>query len=239
MTRDTNLIYTGEDLKDNWFYNRYYYSNANSRYHSFQIVLNMLNQLHEQPTIVETGCQRLEEDLGGGMSTAIFAEYISRYGGKLISVDINPNSVSEGRKVLQKYSNVDAEILLYDSVGFLSGYHGECDLLYLDSYDYPYGEILNQYGGQTDIEEAMKTVRELSRDEILDRHMNIIRDCQEHCLNEYKAIEHKLSKRCILLIDDNQLAGGGKPRLLKDYLSNQDEWICLYDFQSSLWIREL
>lgn len=235
---ETDLIYTGGDL-DNWFYDRYYYAGVNSRYHTFQLVLNLLYQKHANPTIIETGCQRLKDDLGGGMSTSIWAEYIQRYGGKLISVDNSVDSLQAARRVLQEFSGIDVTLVHSDSVVYLEGCQEHCDLLYLDSFDYPIVKLCEIYGGHQDIDLTMKIMNQVGRDRFIDLHRDIILPCQEHCLKEFQAIESNLPLNCILLIDDNQLPGGGKPRLLKDYLWARNEWTCLLDFQNSVWVKEI
>jgi hypothetical protein len=61
---------------------------------------------------------------------------------------------------------------------------------------------------------------------------------QQHCLNELIAIEKNLTSNSIVLLDDNQLSGGGKPAKAKQYLIEKG-WTCILDLQSSLWVREL
>lgn len=207
---DTQLLYTGEDIKGNWFYNKYYYGGANSRYYTFQLALNLLHQRHKNPVIIETGCQRQEEDVGAGMSTSIFAEYIQRYGGSLITVDIDRIHLARAQSYVTKWPEAIITFVPMDSVSFLKQHQGQCDLLYLDSLDYPVGEN--------------------------DGNLAMQYAAQEHCLNEFLAIESKLPDNIILLIDDNQFGGGGKPKLLKEYLLSH-QWICLLDLQSSLWIK--
>jgi hypothetical protein len=238
---DKDLVWTGEDLKDNWFYNRYYYAGANSRYSTFHMCLNLLNQRHPNPTIVETGCQRLRDDLGGGMSTSIFTEYLYRHApeGSLISVDISHASLEAAKQCIAEWPNIDVTLVCADSVTYLKDYNGPCDLLYLDSWDYPYELFLNHFGGQEDVEAALEQTRQLTRGQALDMFGNLVLPCQEHALKEFLAIEDRLSETCILLVDDNQLSGGGKPRLLKDYLASKKDWINLFDFQASLWLRRL
>lgn len=189
---DDKLIYTGPDYKENWFFNDWYRSGGNARYWTWQVVLNLLNQTIQEPVIIETGCQRMEDDIGGGMSTKLFCEYISRYGGKLISVDINRRNLEMCAKWTQKY-DCDKQFIQSDSVEFLSNYSGEVDLVYLDSYDYP---IPFNQG------EALKA--------------------QTHNLNELIAIEPQLTETSIVLFDDNYLDGGGKPRLAKEYLRKRN-----------------
>ena len=206
-----DLIFTSADNDRNWFKSRYYYQSGNARYYTFQIALNLLRQCHENPVIIETGCQRQEEDVGAGMSTSIFAEYISRYGGKLISVDIVDEHLKRAKSYVSKWPAADVTMVRADSVGFLQQHQGSCDLLYLDSLDYPVGEE----GENLQLRDA----------------------AQQHCMNEFRAAQKNLETGAILLLDDNHLPGGGKPRLVKEYLLQQPEWLCVMDYQQSLWIK--
>lgn len=206
---DTNLLYTGPDHKHNWFYNKYWYNGANQRYFTFQIAMNLLNQLVENPVIIETGCQRQQEDLGAGMSTSIFAEYVSRYGGMLISVDNIREHLERAVSYVAHWDFIDFQPVLSDSVAFLESYNGPCDLLYLDSLDYPVGE----HQGDERLQEA----------------------AQKHCLAEFEAFTHNNEAKPLVLLDDNSLPGGGKPKLLKEFLI-ETGWTCIFDLQQSLWL---
>lgn len=208
----TDVIYTGEDHKTNWFFSRYYYTGGNSRYYTFQIAINLLRQRHTDPVIIETGCQRQEEDVGAGMSTSIFAEYVQRYGGFLITVDNDPIHLDRAKGYVSDLSKEQVFFIEMDSVQFLRDYNDRCDLLYLDSLDWPIAE----HEGNVEMQQK----------------------CINHCLNEFKAIEERLGDNTILLVDDNQIKGGGKPQLLKPYLIQKD-WICILDLQSTLWIKNL
>lgn len=210
METDTNLIYTSDEA-DNWFHKRYYYAGSNARYYTFQLCLNLLNQRTKDPVIVETGCQRQEEDVGAGMSTSIFAEFVHRYGGRVIAIDIIRAHLDRAKQYVQKWSKAKVQFVEADSVYALANLPVLPDLLYLDSLDYPIG---SQAGDVVRQEQA-----------------------QQHCLNEFLAIEDRLPKSTILLIDDNQLPGGGKPKALKSYLLTKG-WICLLDSQSSVWIQQ-
>lgn len=220
-----------------WFKNKYWYDGANNRFSTFQLSLNLLEKRFECPTIIETGCQRQKEDLGAGMSTSIFAEYIHRNNGNLIVVDLIQRHLDVATKCVESWPNVDIQFVCSDSVAFLKEYQGKCDLLYLDSYDYPIGQMWDAYGGRVDLPNAMKIVAARSHDELIQEFGGIIVPCQEHCLNEFKAIEGALEQDSIVLIDDNDFPGGGKPGLLKPYLEEQG-WTCLLDSQQTLWVKE-
>jgi len=172
-----------------------------------------MQQHIDSPIIIETGCQRQEEDVGAGMSTSLFAEYVERYGGHLVVIDNNPVHLARAISYTQKWPHASISFHESDSVSFLEEYKGKCDLLYLDSLDYPIAENLG------------------------DRDMQIA--AQEHCLKEFKAMEDRLGDSACLLLDDNQLGGGGKPILVKEYLLTQKDWTLLLDLQSSLWIKKV
>jgi len=206
-----------DDSSDNWLFKKYYYAGSNSRYWTFQVALNLLNQRVEHPTIVETGCQRQADDLGAGMSSSIFGEYCSKYNGRLYTVDLFPQHLEICKQCTLPFSDT-IEYVLSDSISWLREVKDiKADLLYLDSLDYPISP---------DGRSSVNPIKE--------------QEAQEHCLNEFLAAESsgKINSKTIVLIDDNQLPGGGKPRLLKEYLL-QSGWICLLDLQQSLWVKEL
>jgi len=235
---NTELLYTGDDCNDNWLFNKYYYSGGNARYCTTQLALNLLFQFTEKPIIIETGCQRQEDDIGAGMSTSIFAEYISRYGGRLISVDNNEHHLRIAEACVAQWSKSDMSFICSDSVRFLEKYKGSCDLLYLDSWDYPYVELANMYCAGKSFEFGVGVLKSMGRAKLLELHEDMITPCQEHAVKEFVGIEGNFGPQSLVLIDDNQFAGGGKSYLLKQYLLKQG-WLCLFDFQSTLWIKKV
>jgi len=228
-------VYTSDDA-DNWLFNKYYCGGTNFRYWSFQLALNILRQTRTAPVVVETGCQRLPDDLGAGMSTSVFGEFLSRYGGRLHTVDLYPQHLEICKELTAAFKD-SIEYISSDSIAWLLAGAVRADLLYLDSLDHPYGEMLEAYGGQENLEAAIAHVATLSHTEILKEHGEILAPCQEHCLNEFKAAESSgvVGSETLILIDDNQLPGGGKSRLLKNYL-HESGWICLLDLQQTLWV---
>lgn len=238
MDARKTLIFS-DDSTNNWLFKKYYYSGSNSRYWTFQAALNLLNQRSKNPIIVETGCQRMKDDLGAGMSTSIFGEYCHRHGGQLYTVDLIEDHLEVCQNCTTEYKGY-IQYVLSDSIKWLKEASvGSVDLLYLDSYDHPYGDLLNIYGGRSDINQAIETINNMGQDEILRLHGDLITPCQQHCLKEFKAAEEsgKVTDKTIVLIDDNQLPGGGKSRLVKDYLWKSG-WTCVLDLQQSLWIKE-
>lgn len=207
---DNSLLFAHDGTKS-WFRDKYYNNGNNARYWTFQLVLNFLNQTKNAPIIVETGCQRQKDDFGAGMSTSIFGEYVSKYGGKLITVDLVQNHLNICKECTQEWEQYITYIES-DSLKYLANYHGPIDLLYLDSYDYPIG--LTDW----DMQERINS--------------------QTHCVQEFLAIKDRLQPGTLLLLDDNMLPGGGKPLVLKEQiLMKDDSWLCLLDFQQSLWIK--
>lgn len=222
-----------------YYYSKFdkkYYINGMLRWPTFKLAFSILNQkFGSSPVIVETGCTRVENDWGAGMSTIIFGDYCKTYGGTLETVDLSKDNMSFCISATSEYKDF-IKYHVGDSVSFLKSYSGNpIDLLYLDSYDYPYGELLNIYGGKDNIDTAIKILDGLSEDEIVKRHGNIIADSQEHCVQELLAALPKMAGKHIILIDDNSLPGGGKSRTAKDILIDKG-YICLLDIYQSLWV---
>jgi hypothetical protein len=89
---------------------------------------------HGALTLVETGCQRADNDYGAGMSTMIFARWLDeRDAGRLVSVDNDPHHVGFARS---RHRSRRAEVMQRDSVAWLRDYRGpSIDGIYLDSLD--------------------------------------------------------------------------------------------------------
>ncbi|MFX3635408.1 MAG: class I SAM-dependent methyltransferase [Candidatus Pristimantibacillus sp.] len=208
---DENMIYTGADWPYNWLFGRSHNGPSKTRYYTFQMALNIIHQTKNSPVIIETGCQRMETDIGDGASTSLFCEYLLRYGGKLISIDINPVSIQNAQNWTAHYP-VDKHFVTSDSVAYLSQYTGTVDLVYLDSWDYPLDD-----GPELEWRQF---------------------EAQQHNLNEFMAIENRLSPNAVILMDDNLLPGGGKPKLTKQYLKDKG-YICLLDYQHTIWVKQI
>ena len=89
------------------------------------------------PLIIETGTIRHYQEWGSnGQSTCIFGEFVSRFGGKLITVDNNAKAIELSRKATSDFQN-SIEYVQMDSVEFLINYKGDINILYLDSMDCP------------------------------------------------------------------------------------------------------
>lgn len=85
------------------------------------------------PLVVETGCQRQENDFGAGQSTTIFGRALEPIGGRLISLDLTPERVDLARRLT---CDLPVDVVLTDSRDWLRSHQGPpIDALYLDSCD--------------------------------------------------------------------------------------------------------
>ena len=218
-------------VRKDWF-TRAYADKLDHRFPTMKAALNLFYQRGGE-TIVETGCQRLVDDWGAGCSTQLFAEVIRHHGGQLHSVDNDRTHLDTARRIV---GDQQVSFYLQDSVAFLMNFGGPIDLLYLDSYDYPYFELLDIYGGRHSTE-AIMALDGLEEEEIVERHGDLIIPCQEHCLRELTAARDKLHDRSVILIDDNNFPGGGKPRLAREYLKDRG-WEVILDYQQTLWTKK-
>lgn len=222
----------------NWF-RRKYAARSDGRYPTFQAALNLFLQ-RGGCTIVETGCVRQVDDFGAGCSTILFSEMAARYDGFLWSVDHTPEFVRLSQD-LTSFASEHRSIVLSDSIAFLErgllaqpGFTGSIDLLYLDSFDYPWAELLEWAQTQTDADPA-QYLAGLPEAQLLARHSELLLAPQTHCLRELQAAWPLLHAESVVLFDDNDFPGGGKPRMAKQWL-REHGWQCVLDLQQSLWI---
>lgn len=184
--------------------------------------------------IVETGCAHTRGDWSGaGLSTVVFGKWCKRYGGHLVSVDIDLAHIAAAKAMTRHQSKV-INFVQADSVVYLHGRTSPIDLLYLDSLDYPYGAILDAYGGKDDLARAIRAAAEIPESEIVNRFDDVILPSQEHCARELVAALPLLHQRSLVLIDDAGLPGGGKARLAKQILK-AGGWSCIMDAYQTLW----
>jgi hypothetical protein len=110
------------------------HTNYVDRHRSFDQALLFLKGI-DNPTVVETGCIRQEEDWGGaGFSTYLWSHFLNYHGGMLHSVDFNgpfcqfaaswTEPFQGHRKIYTRYSH-----------DFLKEWSEPIDLLYCDSAD--------------------------------------------------------------------------------------------------------
>lgn len=190
-----------------WFSKKYrFLIGEGVRYPSMKIALNLLNQRGGK-VIVETGTTRARNDFGGaGMATIFFGDYAQHYDAHVWTVDILPEAINLAKELTVEYSNYITYVT-DDSLHFLEIFNQPIDLLYLDSYDYP-----------------------------IDENEELAFESQSHQLKEFKASEHLLHDKSIVVLDDNAWPKGGKCKLTKDYLIEKG-WECLWDDFQSVWIK--
>jgi len=215
-----------------WFEEEYK-ENLGLRYNTMLKALEIYKE-NKGEVILETGTTRLANDWGAGYSTIVFGHFLRHNLGKLITVDIAQENIDKCRDLTILFAK-NIEYVVSDSLEYLENYKGNIDLLYLDSYDYPMGELLTIYNGQENVEEAMKALYSMTEEEIVSKHLSVINDSQEHQLKEFKLAEKFLEKGTPILLDDSRLPGGGKTRLTKKYLKEIGA-TCVLDEYQSLWV---
>lgn len=186
-----------------------YEKQSDSRFPTFKKAFELFHE-RDGKTIVETGCIRLPNDWGAGMSTMLFGEYAKLFGAKVSTCDISAVNMECCKEVTKEF----AEHITYvvaDSLVFLSLYAETIDFLYLDSLDCPI-EVTNYQEAQ-ELEFA-----------------------QNHQLKEITIALPKVSPNGIILLDDNGFTHGGKTTLTKNYLKEQG-WKEIMGGQQSLWTK--
>lgn len=239
LKKPRRALIEGRDIADcaafisgrGWF-DQLYRTRLDGRFPTMKLALNLFLQ-RQGRTIVETGCVRLANDFGAGCSTVLFCEFLQRYGGRLLSVDNNQDHLELAAELTAEWSST-RELFLGDSVYFLESTiraHGRfprtIDLLYLDSFDYPVHQILEAC--------ARDQINPVDDEAIAVRYPELVLPPQEHCLAELRAAQSLLHEESIVLIDDNELPGGGKSRLARQQLREWG-WTCLLDLQQTLWV---
>lgn len=172
------------------------------RRNTFLKVLELLDQINAK-VLIETGTSR--EGLKGaktqGAATIVFGKWAKLNQAVLHSVDINEESI----RVAQ--AEVDSRKLNNNVKIHLSD---SCDFLlnFKESVDFLY---LDSYDYSDQLSEQIKS--------------------QVHHLNEFKYIENRLHKNSIVMIDDCDLPGGGKGKLVIEYMLARDWRILMMEYQ--------
>ena len=152
---------------------------------SFRLVLGLLDRI-PATTLVETGTSRegLKGAKSNGGATLVFGRWAAWNGARLHSVDINPKSIASAKAAVDRMDLSEVVQL-----------HLSDSVAFLSDFPDPVDFLyLDSYDYGTDPE-----VRRMS---------------QEHHLAEYRAIRHRLHARSAVLIDDCDLPGGGKGKLV-------------------------
>lgn len=204
------------------------------RRHTMETALRMLTE-RKGRTIVETGCAHSPGDWSGaGLSTIVFADWAMQHGGDLASIDIDPDHIQACEWLLAGKTHFG--LYLSDSVRWLTRSTWTIDLLYLDSMDYPYGTLLDMYGGKSDLNAAIAMLASIPEDVIVENYGHVIGPSQRHAAAEMEAALPHLHHESLVLIDDAGLPGGGKARLARKVL-DEAGWVCLLDEYQTLWAR--
>lgn len=105
------------------------------RNHSFDVLFRELSKRFSNPTIMETGTMRAEEDWSGtGFFTYLAGAYAFRAGGVVHSVDIDAGKCDFARTWCSPFGD-SVQGHASDSVAYLSDFPDPIDVLYLDSLD--------------------------------------------------------------------------------------------------------
>ncbi|WP_339412698.1 hypothetical protein [Gluconobacter wancherniae] len=101
----------------------------------FATIFEALDQ-HETPFIIETGCLRVPRNWDGdGQSTFQFDWYAREKQGRVLTIDVNPQSIDSARRACSSVTST----ILNDSVATLDALGasgmGPAALIYLDSFD--------------------------------------------------------------------------------------------------------
>lgn len=110
-----------------------YFNNLRCRYPTMKIALNLFLQRNGK-VIVETGCQRLAHDWGGGCSTLVFGEFCQEFGAELHTVDISEENLDVAKEETERFKT-HIRYHQANSIDFLRDFDKQIDLLYLDSVD--------------------------------------------------------------------------------------------------------
>lgn len=176
---------------------------------TFAKTLKLLDE-RKAKIIIETGTSRLglKNTKGDGGATIVFGKWAQQNNAKMHSVDISEDSVKGSQhEVNNQGLNATVTVHLNDSLEFLKTFEDSVDFLYLDSYDY----------SRTDTDTQIRS--------------------QEHHLKEFKLIENKLHDDSIVLIDDCGLPGGGKGKIVVEYMLKKD-WKVLIDAYQILLVKK-
>lgn len=105
------------------------------RNRSFDVLLREMSCRFVEPTVVETGTMRAEEDWSGaGFFTYVAGCFLFRSAGCLHSVDINSVNCAFARSWTEQFGSC-VQIHEQDSVSFLTSFDRPIDVLYVDSLD--------------------------------------------------------------------------------------------------------
>ncbi len=176
-----------------------------NRYVGFRKIFEELFKLKEKNfTIVETGTLRKDGNWVDGQSSLLFYEFVSIFGGSLMSIDILPENVVIGKQTLlkriPKTGKAILNLIVDDSLRALKNINETVDFLYLDSYD-------------------------------LD--INNPKPSMEHHFNELKSSVQIMRKnKNIIIATDDNVGTVGKGKYVLDWAKRTGQEILLENYQS-------
>lgn len=185
-----------------------YRYNFGKRRVTFLKVLELLDKTKAK-VIVETGTSRsgLRGAKGDGAATIVFGKWAKENSAFMHSVDISEESVRGSQ------TEVDSQ-----------GLGGHVKVYLSDSL-----EFLKKFDRQVDF--LYLDSYDYSDDPVVQVKS------QEHHLKEFKAIEDRLHRNTIVLIDDCHLPNGGKGKMAVKYMLEND-WKILMDAYQILLVRK-
>jgi hypothetical protein len=180
---------------------------TNQRYETFKYALELLEERNIN-TIVETGTARHGSDNfeGDGGSTIIFSEWAVGHDADFFSIDISNDNIANAKNAVA--SNICDK-------------NNQIHFICSDSIEY-----LNNFGRSIDFLYLDSFDYELDNPE----------PSQDHHLKEILAAYPLLTEKCVVMIDDCVLAGGGKGKLVIDFLK-QKGWQIVKDSYQVILIR--
>ena len=169
---------------------------------TFLKTLEFLSQTNAK-IIIETGTSRhgLDGARSQGAATIVFGKWAQQNNATLHSVDISEDSVNVAAIEVQNQG-------LSENVNIHLSDSVEFLMNFEHKVDFLY---LDSYDYNEDPDIQLKS--------------------QLHHLNEFKAIENKLHHNSIVLIDDCDLPGGGKGKLVIEYMKANSWVIVLVNYQ--------
>jgi len=176
------------------------------RRNTFRRTLELLDE-RKAKILVETGTARngLKNTKTDGASTIVFGSWAKQNDAYIYSIDSDLEAIAFAQKaVLQLELKEHVEFINDDSIAFLYSFQQQIDFLYLDSFDY---------------DKKDKNQQQLS---------------QEHHLKEFQAVEEQLHPQSVVLIDDCKLPGGGKGKLVIEYMLKKGWQIVVNRYQCLL-----
>lgn len=174
---------------------------------SFRLTMKLMAKA-DAKVIVETGTSRegLRGAKSNGAATIVFGKWAKENGGFVHSVDINQESVKNAQ------TEVDRQ-----GLSEVVKIHLSDSVQFLSNFEKSVDLLyLDSYDYSSDVEVQKKS--------------------QEHHLKEFKAIEDRLHKNSIVLIDDCDLPNGGKGKLVIKYMLKND-WKIVLDAYQVLLVR--